>query len=137
MIDELAEVMIDDRTLESATLCYQIPEELFPDPNVVKVVRDRNDYALYFSRSLIPYPRVADDHRVYEHIGVYAYTRKFLLAYIALPDTPLCTTESLEQLKILEHGHRMKVIETGIAYEALSVDTEEDLERVRAIVAGT
>ena len=136
MIDELAQVMHDDPDLESATLCYQIPEALYPDPNVVKVVWDREGYALYFSRSLIPYPRDATNHSAYEHIGIYAYTKEFLLTYIELPETPLSTTESLEQLKILEHGHRMKVIQTSVNYEALSVDTEEDLERVRAIVAG-
>ncbi|TVQ40501.1 MAG: 3-deoxy-manno-octulosonate cytidylyltransferase [Spirochaetaceae bacterium] len=136
MIDELAQVMIDDRTLTSATLCYRIPPDQHANPGVVKVVRDHQSYALYFSRSLIPYPRNAEDHRVYEHIGIYAYTRPFLLTYSELSDTPLCITESLEQLKILEHGYRMKVIETRVAYEALSVDTEEDLERVRELVAG-
>ena len=134
MIDELAQVMIADQTLTSATLCYRIPERLYPDPNVVKVVCDLQGFALYFSRSLIPYPREASDHRVYEHIGVYAYTRPFLLKYIELDATPLSVTESLEQLKVLEHGYRMKVVVTSAAYEALSVDTEEDLERVREIV---
>jgi 3-deoxy-manno-octulosonate cytidylyltransferase (CMP-KDO synthetase) len=135
MLDELTEVMVDDPSLSSATLCYRIPEELYPDPNVVKVVRDRSGFALYFSRSLIPYPRDATEHRVYEHIGVYAYTREFLLTYIELDTTPLAVTESLEQLKVLEHGYRMKVVETRYPYEALSVDTEEDLEKVREIVA--
>jgi len=136
MIDELAEVMTRDETLTSATLCYQISEEHFPDPNVVKVVRDRNGFALYFSRSLIPFGRDKENYKVYEHIGVYAYRKSFLLQYIELEDTPLSRAESLEQLKILEHGHRMKVVETRYSYEALSIDTQEDLDRARAIIAG-
>ena len=137
MIDELAEAMIQDEMLTSATLCYEISEEHFPDPNVVKVVRDRNEFALYFSRSLIPYGRNKEHHKVYEHIGVYAYRKPFLLQYIELEDTPLSVTESLEQLKILEHGYRMKVIETRFSYEALSIDTQEDLERARIIIAAS
>ena len=136
MIDELAEAMIRDEALTSATLCYQISEEHFADPNVVKVVRDLSGFALYFSRSLIPYARNKEGHSVYEHIGVYAYRKPFLLQYIELEDTPLSTVESLEQLKVLEHGHKMKVIETQFSYEALSIDTQEDLERAVAIFAG-
>jgi len=135
MIDEIAEVMLADKNLESATLCYQIQEENFSDENVVKVVRDRNDFALYFSRSLIPYPRNAEYQKVYEHIGIYAYSKSFLLKYNELETTPLSDTESLEQLKILEHGYRMKVPETRYAYEALSIDTLEDLEKARKIIA--
>jgi len=136
MIDELVEVMRADAELTSATLCYEISEAHFLDPNVVKVVRDKNDLALYFSRSLIPYGRDMTHQRVYEHIGVYAYSRAFLLEFIALEDTPLSVTESLEQLKILEHGYRMKVTETRYRYEALSIDTPDDLERARTIIAG-
>ena len=136
MIDELAAVMISDEKLSTATLCYQISEEHFPDPNVVKVVRDRNEFALYFSRSLIPYGREKKTHRVYEHIGIYAYRKPFLLQYIEMDDTPLSMAESLEQLKVLENGYKMKVIETRFSYEALSIDTKEDLEKARSIIAG-
>lgn len=135
MIDELAEAMIRDESLYTATLCYQIYEEKFSDPNVVKVVCDRNGFALYFSRSLIPFPRYKENHRVYEHIGIYAYKKPFLLKYCELEDTPLSKTESLEQLKVLENGFKMMVIETQFSYEALSIDTEQDLEVARSIIA--
>jgi 3-deoxy-manno-octulosonate cytidylyltransferase (CMP-KDO synthetase) len=136
MIDELAELMIQDNSLDTATVCYRIYEESFTDPNVVKVVSDRNGFALYFSRSLIPFPRNKGQQRVYEHIGIYAYTKSFLLKYCELENTPLSDTESLEQLKVLEHGYKMKVIETQFKYEALSIDTVEDLEKARKIFAG-
>ncbi|RKX75245.1 MAG: 3-deoxy-manno-octulosonate cytidylyltransferase [Spirochaetes bacterium] len=136
MIDELAQVMTADNNLDSATLCYQIHEENFADENVVKVVRDRNDFAMYFSRSLIPYPRNAEYQKVYEHIGIYAYRKQFLMKYNNLETTPLSDTESLEQLKVLEHGYRMKVPETRYNYEALSIDTQEDLEKARKIIGG-
>jgi 3-deoxy-manno-octulosonate cytidylyltransferase (CMP-KDO synthetase) len=135
MIDELAEVMIRNESLNTATLCYQIDEESFSDPNVVKVVCDSNGFALYFSRSLIPFPRNKENHRVYEHIGIYAYTKPFLLKYCEWEDTPLSKTESLEQLKVLENGYKMMVIETQFSYEALSIDTKEDLERARTIIS--
>lgn len=136
MIDELAEVMIHDLSLSSATLCYPINEDKFSDPNVVKVVRTKDDFALYFSRSLIPYPRYKDGLKVYEHIGIYAYTKQFILNYCEMDETPLSIAESLEQLKILENGYKMKVLETKYAYEALSIDTEEDLEFARRILSG-
>jgi len=136
MIDELAEVMINDQTLSSATLCYQITEDKFLDPNVVKVVRSRDDFALYFSRSLIPFPRYKERLKVYEHIGIYAYTKPFILEYCEMDETPLSAAESLEQLKVLENGYRMKVPETKYEYKALSIDTEEDLESARRILAG-
>ena len=136
MIDELVEVMIRDESLYTATMCYQIYEESFSDPNVVKVVCDKNGFALYFSRSLIPFPRYKENHRVYEHIGIYAYRKPFLLKYCKLEDTPLSQAESLEQLKVLENGYKMMVIETQFSYEALSIDTKEDLERARSIITG-
>lgn len=137
MIDELAEEMINDTSLSSATLCYQISEDKFQDPNVVKVVRTKDNFALYFSRSLIPYPRYSERLKVYEHIGIYAYTKPFILEYCEMDDTPLSATESLEQLKILENGYKMKVLETKFEYKAVSIDTEEDLAFVRKILAGS
>ena len=137
MIDEAVQPLLDDPSLPASTLCCQITEEQKLDnPNVVKVVRDQNGKALYFSRSLIPYPRKSQTFRAYEHIGVYIYRKDFLMQYVGMPQTPLELTESLEQLRILETGHGLVVVETAYAYHALSVDTAEDLERVRAIVAG-
>lgn len=133
MIDEIADAMLKDRKLLAATTCYRITEDKFPDPNVVKVTTDLNGFALYFSRSLIPFPRNSENLHVYEHIGIYGYTKAFLLKYCELPDTPLCLAESLEQLKVLEHGYRMLVVETKHPYEALSIDTEQDLAEARRI----
>jgi 3-deoxy-manno-octulosonate cytidylyltransferase (CMP-KDO synthetase) len=104
------------------------------NPNVVKVVFDLHGNALYFSRSLIPYPRITQGHRAYEHIGIYVYSKDFLMQYVQTPQTPLEISESLEQLRILENGVRLKVVVTQYEYTGLSVDTAEDLEAVRKIV---
>ncbi len=98
------------------------------NPNVVKVVVDRNGDALYFSRSPIPFVREAPAPS-FKHIGLYAYRRAFLLTLAALPQTPLELAESLEQLRALEHGFRIRTVETQ--YDSIEVDTPEDLERVR------
>lgn len=91
---------------------------------------DKQGYALYFSRSLLPYPR-HEGTPVYKHIGIYAYKRDFLLAYAKMAETPLEHAESLEQLRALENGYRIKVIKTP--YRFVGVDTTEDLEKVNAI----
>ena len=99
------------------------------DPNVVKVVTDREDNAIYFSRSPIPYAREATGY--FKHIGLYVYRRDFLLAYPDLPVGPLERAEKLEQLRALENGFRIRVVETE--YESLGVDTPEDWHRVAAL----
>jgi len=134
MIDEVIRALEADPDAPSATLCCRIPPNRYDDPNVVKTVCDRNGYALYFSRSIIPYPRNAEFQVVYEHIGIYGYRKSFLNVLVSLPETPLAQSESLEQLKVFEHGYRMKVVETGVAYDALSIDTPEDLEAARKII---
>lgn len=135
MIDEVVEVMVKDENIPMATLCYEISEgNEFDSPNVVKVVFDKNNFALYFSRSLIPFPRNRESFKCYEHIGIYVYRKPFLMKYIEAEDTPLHLTESLEQLKALELGYKIKVVETKYRYEGLGVDTEEDLEKVREIL---
>lgn len=125
-----------DRTISMTTLYRRIdaPDDL-SNPNVVKVVVDRGGFALYFSRAPIPYMR---DPRggwppLYRHIGLYAYRRTTLLVLAALEPTPLERAESLEQLRALEHGIRIKTVET--AYDSLGVDTPEDLEQVRRLLA--
>ena len=102
--------------------------------NIVKMVFDGQGKALYFSRSMIPFPRKADALKVYEHLGIYGYRKDFLQKYIALEDTPLSMTESLEQLKVLEHGYRIFVVETEHEYHALSIDTQEDFERAEQML---
>ena len=101
------------------------------DPNNVKVVTDQKGYALYFSRSLLPYPRHAGRAAVFKHIGIYAYRRDFLLRYAKMAPTPLEQAESLEQLRVLENGYPIRVIRTDRCF--VGVDTPEDLARVNAI----
>ena len=127
-----------DPTIQMTTLYRRIhnPAEL-SNPNVVKVVLDRGGFALYFSRAPIPHTR---DPRggwppLYKHIGLYAYRRSVLLVLASLEPTPLERAESLEQLRALEHGIRIKAVET--AYDSIGVDTPEDLEQVRRLFATT
>ena len=106
------------------------------DPNVVKVVTDCAGNALYFSRSPIPHVRDDANHIAYfKHIGLYAYRREFLLSYSDLPVGPLERGERLEQLRALENGFEIRVIETE--YESLGVDTPADWERVSALFEKT
>jgi 3-deoxy-manno-octulosonate cytidylyltransferase (CMP-KDO synthetase) len=109
------------------------------DPNVVKVVTDRFQNAIYFSRSTIPYLRGAlpggGSPTHYKHIGLYVYRRDFLLRYSDLPIGPLEEAERLEQLRALENGFKIRVVETE--YESLGVDTPEDLVRVSELFEAT
>ena len=131
-IDALAAAFVDRPDLQMATLICELEDADAQNPAAVKVVASLDGHALYFSRSLIPYPRNPGSHcRYYKHIGVYAYRRDFLLQYAKLPPTPLEQTESLEQLRALEHGFRIRLIET--AFRSIGVDTPEDLQRVREI----
>jgi len=134
MIDEVVQPLLDDPDLPMCTSMHEITDkEDFDNPNVVKTVVDLAGNALYFSRSLVPYPRKSEGHRAFEHIGMYAYRKDFLIKYAGLPQTPLEKLESLEQLRVLEHGYRLRVVETRQDYIPLSVDTPEDLERARAL----
>jgi 3-deoxy-manno-octulosonate cytidylyltransferase (CMP-KDO synthetase) len=134
MLEEVVAPLLVDTELPMCTLMHEVPEESWADPNVVKVVTDLAGYALYFSRSLIPYPRRREGHRAYEHIGIYAYRREFLLEYTQMVPTPLERAESLEQLRVLKNGYRLKVVLTRAEdYLPLSVDTPEDLERAREL----
>ena len=95
------------------------------------MIFDKKNNALYFSRSLIPYPRNVGKAKVYKHIGIYAYRRKFLLDYAKMPSTPLEESESLEQLRALENGYKIRVIISDCQF--IGVDTEEDLKLVNEI----
>ncbi|MDD4980298.1 MAG: 3-deoxy-manno-octulosonate cytidylyltransferase [Candidatus Omnitrophica bacterium] len=133
MIDTLAQSLLDDRKISMATIMKKIenPQEL-NDPHVVKVVVDKNNFALYFSRSVIPYLAQGSEAAspvYYKHIGLYGYTKDFLFTYKNLPVSNLEKIERLEQLRVLEEGFRIKVIETK--YETIGVDTPQDLEKVR------
>ena len=132
MINGVIEELLKDETLVAATIVKKIERaEEIVDPNVVKVVVDRNNLALYFSRSTIPFIRdkSLQEAPYYKHIGLYAYTKDFLFTYKNLPTSTLEELEKLEQLRILENGYRIKVVET--AYDTYGVDVPEDLERVR------
>lgn len=133
MIDEAVQPLLDEPALQMSTLMHPIArEEDLHDPAVVKVVTDQKGNALYFSRSLIPYPRHNLDHKAYEHVGLYVYRKEFLLKLALLPPTMLERIESLEQLRVLEHGHTIRVVETKVhdnAFSGFSVDTEDDLVR--------
>lgn len=129
MINSLIAPFIEDLDLKMATLKFKLDNiEDLNNPNIVKVITDNNDYAIYFSRSPIPYPRHMDMKNYYKHIGIYAYEREFLLGYSKLKQTPLEISESLEQLRVLENGYKIKVIETK--NKIIGVDTKEDLEKL-------
>jgi 3-deoxy-manno-octulosonate cytidylyltransferase (CMP-KDO synthetase) len=134
-IEELVAPFVDS-SVQMTTLFRRIhePAEL-SNPNITKVVVDRGGFAMYFSRAPIPYVR---DPRggwppLYRHIGLYAYRRSALMVLASLPPTPLERAESLEQLRALEHGIRIKAVETQ--YESFGVDTPEDLEQVRRLLS--
>jgi 3-deoxy-manno-octulosonate cytidylyltransferase (CMP-KDO synthetase) len=128
--------MLDDPSLSMCTLKTPIiHEEEYLDPNAVKVVTDRDGFALYFSRSPIPSCRNGFSGlpcSPYKHIGLYVYRRDFLFEFTRMKPTALELSESLEQLRALENGRRIKVVE--VRYNPVSVDTPEDLNRVREII---
>jgi 3-deoxy-manno-octulosonate cytidylyltransferase (CMP-KDO synthetase) len=133
MIDSLAQVLLDDSSISMVTLMKRIEDsKQISDPHVVKVVVDKNNFALYFSRAPLPFK--AENSEVkspvyYKHIGLYAYTKDFLFVYKNIPVSNLEKIERLEQLRVLEEGLRIKVIETK--YETIGVDTPADLEKVK------
>ncbi len=140
MIDQAIQPLLQDPSIPMGTLCNKISRQWeIADPNVVKVVLDREGFALYFSRAPIPWDRdawagktIADDlassDAHYKHIGLYVYRRDFLIQYAAMPQTPLENIEKLEQLRALERGHRIRVVET--AYESFGVDIPDDLGKI-------
>ncbi|MBP3729861.1 MAG: 3-deoxy-manno-octulosonate cytidylyltransferase [Mailhella sp.] len=133
-IKKLARAMLDDPYLQMGTLCYRISAEQAKNPNLVKVVRAHNGNALYFSRSPVPYPRSGGTNPEYfGHLGMYAYRHDFLMRFGELPYSPLESTEKLEQLRVLQAGIAIRVLE--VPPSGPGVDTPEDLEAVRAILA--
>ena len=135
-IDELVAPFATDPTVQMTTLFRRIQDRSeLNNPNITKIVVDRAGFAMYFSRSPIPHVR---DPRggwppLYRHIGLYAYRRSVLLVLASLEPTPLERAESLEQLRALEHGIRITAVETQ--YESFGVDTPEDLDQVRRLLA--
>lgn len=129
VIDQLVEAMIDGKDTVMATVIKATTDKKeLDDPNVVKVVVDQNGFALYFSRSRIPFERNSGECAYFKHLGIYAYTKDFLLKYTSMSKSKLELTESLEQLRVLEAGYKIKTITTDI--ETIGVDTKEDLLKV-------
>lgn len=131
VIDQLAELFLEDPALQMATVGSPLLEEEYDEPSAVKVICNKRGDAMYFSRSLIPYPRNAFVNAPMKHVGIYAYRRQFLLDYANMEPTPAEQTESLEQLRALENGYTIRVIKTDKRF--VGVDTPEDLDRVNAI----
>lgn len=139
MIDQAVQPLIADPSLPVGTLVRKITDAAdLSNPSIPKVVLDEEGFALYFSRSPIPHVRDLPlaswlKHTIfYRHIGLYVFRREFLLRYTTWQQTPLERSEKLEQLRVLEHGCRMKAVVTEL--ESTSVDTPEDLDFVRRLI---
>jgi 3-deoxy-manno-octulosonate cytidylyltransferase (CMP-KDO synthetase) len=134
-IDAAVEPFAADPSLEMSTLRRRIDDRAeHQNPNVTKVVVDASGFAMYFSRAPVPFTRAGQPPvTAWAHIGLYVYRRATLLRLAALPQTAMEQAEALEQLRALEHGIRIKAVAT--ACQSIGVDTREDLERVRALVA--
>ena len=135
MIDEAVAPLAADRSIEMSTLRRRIedPRDL-DNPHVVKVVVDRDGFAMYFSRAAIPFARSPQPVlEAWRHVGLYVYRRACLLRLASLPQTMLERAEALEQLRALEHGIRIRVMDT--TFDTIGVDTPADLDRVRQLAA--
>lgn len=133
IIDNIVITLKDEKVAQMATVMKKIEDDAeFTNSNVVKVVVDKNGYALYFSRYCIPYNRTgeADETKrpvYYKHIGLYAFTKDFLFTFRSLPKSPLENAEKLEQLRALENGYKIKVVETNL--DTVGIDRPEDLKK--------
>lgn len=133
-IDAVARNVQEDDMADISTLIRVLEdEEEINNPNLVKCVIDNNGYALYFSRSKIPYERNSKNTVFYGHLGIYGYKREALLKMTSLPQTPLEKTESLEQLRALENG--MKIKTSVVDFVPVGIDTLEDLKKFKKIIA--
>ena len=135
-LKQLIDAFSNDRNkaISLASLKIELKDkEDIQNPNNVKVITDRDDFALYFSRSVIPFHReLSFDVKYYKHIGVYAFRKEALLEFSKLPMLPLETSEKLEQLRYLEYGKRIKMIETD--FVGVGIDTPEDLEKAKKLL---
>jgi len=133
MIDNLVIALKEEKIAQMATMIKKIEDESeLTNSNVVKVVVDKNGYALYFSRYSIPYNRTGESDEkkrptYYKHIGLYAFTKDFLFTFRNLPKSSLENAEKLEQLRVLEYGYKIKTVETK--FDTVGVDRPEDLKR--------
>lgn len=129
-VEKIIEVLRENPEIQISSACVRMsnPEEI-KDENVVKVVLDKDDFALYFSRSPIPCFQEGQGE-VFRHLGFYAFRRDFLLEFSRWPETPLEKAEKLEQLRVLENGYRIKVVKS--MGDSLGIDTTEDLEKAKS-----
>lgn len=138
MIDATVTPLLADPSLVMSTVVHALKRsEDLHNPAVVKAVVDQQGFAMYFSRSLIPYPQNDVRHAVYEHVGLYVYRREFLKLIASLEPTLLERIESLEQLRVLESGYRIRVVEAHSQdheFTGFSVDTSEDLARAEEML---
>ncbi len=132
-IDEVIKNVKEDAQADISTLVREIKDDEVNNPNLVKCVRDVNGFALYFSRSKVPYERNTGIATFYGHLGIYGYKREALVKMTRLPQTPLEKTESLEQLRALENG--MKIKTSVVDFVPVGIDTKEDLENFKRLVA--
>lgn len=137
VIDAVVKPLVKDRNIRMGTVVSRIVnrEQLY-DHNVAKVVLDKNNFAIYFSRAIIPAAKekILDLRKqvYYKHIGLYVYRKSFLLKFAEMPPSPLEKIENLEQLRALENGYKIKVVITN--YNSVSVDVPGDLEKVKKIL---
>lgn len=133
MIDNLVLALEDERVAHMATMMKKVEDDTeLTNSNVVKVITDKNGYAIYFSRYAVPYNRTSEmDPKnkpvYYKHIGIYAFTKDFLFTFRNLPHSALENAEKLEQLRALENGYKIKVVETK--FDTIGIDRPEDLKR--------
>lgn len=135
-LKQLINVFREDHSKEISLASLKIRiknQEDIENPNQVKVITDLHGFALYFSRSVIPYPReTSTAHAYYRHIGVYAFRKEALLTFARLPMTPLETAEKIECLRYLENGMKIKMLETD--FIGIGIDVPEDLEKARQLL---
>ena len=134
-LEKVLHVFKDDqeKQIDLASLMVEIKDlEEINNPNTVKVIVDQNDFALYFSRSPIPYPRDKDvETRYFKHKGIYAFRKQALLDFTVLPMQFLEASEKIECIRYLEYGKRIKMVETTV--QGVEIDTPEDLERAKKL----
>jgi 3-deoxy-manno-octulosonate cytidylyltransferase (CMP-KDO synthetase) len=136
LIDQVAKIIITRQNSKMATLCELIDDrDNISNPNVVKVVFDNNDRAIYFSRAVIPWGAKPDNCKYYRHIGLYAFRSGFLKQFSNMPRCELEESESLEQLRVLYNGEEI-YIDVARDKAGIGVDTEDDLERARQYLLG-
>lgn len=134
VVDQVVGAIQKDPACQMSSACIRKKDPAeFVNPNVVKTTKDRDGYALYFSRSPIPHDREKQTVDYFKHLGIYGYRRDFLLQFVSWGPSLLEAREKLEQLRVLENGFRIKLVET--VYDSIGVDTEEDLKMVQEQLA--